>query len=173
MIRLILLLILLLLPGCKSQDLPENWRPLTKVVERPLNKIGGDYTTISPYLITTNLDAFNNKNPVELEALRRHEVTHAEEQETYIRSLDNPDSSFLSKRHIRMSQWLHKYVTDKDFRWGVEQRGYKAEMLYLMSRGHTLFPEVYAKILSGKTYMNMVSYEDALEWVHKVIRERR
>jgi hypothetical protein len=71
-----------------------------------------------------------------------------------------------------MSRWVQKYLTDKSFRWAVEQRGYKVDILYERAHGIRVIPEVYARILSGKTYNSMVSYDEALQWVRDVLGGR-
>ena len=95
-----------------------------------------------------------------------HERQHALEQEAYVGNATG------LIRASRMASWINKYLTDKDFRWGVEKRGYKADILYERSHGIWVIPEVYARILSGKTYNSMVSYEDALKWVKDVLSGR-
>jgi hypothetical protein len=161
--------IILTLAGCTTQALPESWDPLTTLVERgDLPGVGDTVvTTVSPNLYVRDIDDFLERYPegsVQHEALRRHEVEHAKEQEEFV-----GDATGI-KRQIRMSIWLKRYLTDKKFRLEVEKRGYKAEILYERSRGVYVPPEVYALILSGKTYGNMISYEEALEWVRKVYR---
>lgn len=71
-----------------------------------------------------------------------------------------------------MADWVRKYLTDKNFRWAVEKRGYKEDILYERTHGIRVIPEVYARILSGKTYNNMVSYDEALKWVRDVLSGR-
>lgn len=153
--------------GCASQKLPQNWEPLKRIVER--NHIEGFehvLTAVSPYLYTADLDWFNETYPegsIEHEALRKHEVQHALEQEVYV------DGATGAKRLARLAKWIHLYLTDKNFRWEAEKKGYKEEILYLKSQGHYIYPDAYARILSGKTYNNMVSYEVALEWIKAVL----
>ena len=153
--------------GCSTHPLPEDWKPLTTIVERgDLPGVGDTVvTTVSPNLYVRDIDDFLDRYPrgsVQHESLRRHELEHAKEQEAFI-----GDATGI-KRKIRMAQWIKKYLSDKKFRWEVEKKGYKAEILYERSRGVFTPPEVYAAILSGKTYGGMVSYAEALEWVRKV-----
>lgn len=153
--------------GCATQELPESWRPLTTVVERgDLPGVGdGVVTTVSPYLYTSDLDWFNERYPegsVDHEGLRRHELQHALEQEAYV------DGATGAKRALRLSDWIRKYLTNKSFRWEVEKRGYKADILY----NRRVNPEALAESLSGKTYNNMVTYEEALQWVRDVLSGR-
>jgi hypothetical protein len=163
--------LLISLEGCSTQELPESWRPLTTVVERgDLPGVGhGVVTTISPYLFTSDLDWFNERYPegsVDHESLRGHERTHALEQEEFIGDATG------ARRAAKMSRWVQKYLTDKSFRWAVEQRGYKVDILYERAHGIRVIPEVYARILSGKTYNSMVSYDEALQWVRDVLGGR-
>jgi hypothetical protein len=152
--------------------LPNDWAPLTHVIERnSLPGVGdGVATTLSPYLFVSDLDWFNEVYPegsVKHHALRIHEVQHALEQEKYA-----GDATGII-RSARLASWANRYLNDPEFRWAVEQKGYGAEIRYLMSRGAPIIPEHYASVLSGSTYNGMVSYEDALQWVWDVIRNRR
>jgi len=152
----------LMLAGCTSQQLPDNWHPLTRVVERTNIVVSPTVvTTVSPLLITGDLDWFNERYPVGSvahEALRRHEVQHAIEQEEY------PQGK---------AAWFYRYLRDKDFRWGVEQRGYKEAILYKRSQGQWINVEGLAATLSGNVYNNMVSFEDARKWVLDVLAGRQ
>ena len=157
--------------GCSTNRLPESWRPLKQLVERGgLPGVGGDVvTTISPNLYVRDIDKWLEDYPegsIQHEALRRHEVEHAKEQEAFI------DGATGMKRTIKMGKWISAYLRDKDFRWAVEKRGYKAEIQYERSRGIHYPAAFYAQILSGPTYNNMVSYEEALEWVINVFNGR-
>ena len=159
--------ILITLAGCATQELPESWKPLTKLVERKdLPGVGdGVVTTISPNLYVKDIDDFWEDYPigsVQHESLRRHELEHAKDQEEFI-----GDAKGIHRK-ARMTLWIKKYLTDKNFRWEVEKKGYKAGIQYERSMGVQINPEVYASILSGKTYNDMVSYEEALEWVRKI-----
>lgn len=154
--------------GCATQELPETWRPLKTVVERShIDGFESVITTVSPYLYTEDLDWFNETYPlgsIDHEALRRHEVQHAFNQEAYVGDATG------TKRLARLARWVHKYLTDKNFRWEVEKEGYKEEILYLKSQGQQINPEAYARSLSGRTYNSMVNYDTALEWVEAVLR---
>jgi hypothetical protein len=166
-----LLILILLLSGCSSQELPIDWAPLTAVIERSeLPTISNTaVTTVSPYLYVSDLEWFNKRYPEgsrEYHALRVHEVEHAKEQEAYI------DGATGIVRAARLSSWISKYLTNADFRWEIEQRGYKAEILYKLNYNVPFVPEHYAIILSSSVYREMVSYENALIWVWEVIRNR-
>jgi hypothetical protein len=56
--------------------------------------------------------------------------------------------------------------------WEAEKRGYKAGILHKRKFGLRVNPEALAKTLSGKAYNNMVSYEEALNWVRDVLNGR-
>ena len=171
MVRFFLSLILLFAISCSTQKLPESWFPLTTVVERGnIPGVGdGVVTTISPYLYTSDLDWFNERYPegsIDHNSLRVHELQHALEQEAYV------DGATGTIRATRLSDWIRKYLTSKSFRWEVEKRAYKVDILYKRKFGVTVNPEFLAKILSGNTYNGMISYEEALEWVRDVLNER-
>jgi hypothetical protein len=157
-----LILALLLLVGCTSQDLPDNWEPLTTVVERPdLPRVSKTVvTTVSPYLFVHDLDDFWEMYPegsVQLEALRRHEVFHAKRQEEY------PAGKIA---------WLKRYLTDKDFRWNEEKLGYREGWLHLRINGYRLNVDAVAKILSGSGYNHMTTYDEAKQWIIDVFSGR-
>lgn len=154
-----LALILFALTGCSSQPMPEDWAPITTIVER-LQPNEGVVTTISPFLIVKDIDEFWEKHPkgsAQLEALRRHETVHARSQESYANGKVN---------------WLIRYTTEKKFRWKEEKAGYKAGILYLHEQGFFIDPVKVAKILSGLTYGYMVSYEEAHQWALDVLMGR-
>lgn len=168
MARIFISLLLLVLAGCTSQPLPANWAPLTTVMERSdLLAPQGVVTTVSPNLYVSDLDWFNEhypENSLKHEALRRHECQHALEQEEYVGGATG------WKRTARLVSWINKYLSDKAFRLEVEKRGYKAEILYFRSQGLMINQDHYARVLSGSTYSNMISYEEALEWVKAVLQ---
>ena len=154
--------------GCTTQDLPESWRPITTLIERgDTPGVGeGIITTISPYLYTDSIDKFNEYYPegsISHEALRRHELEHARDQEAYI-----GDATGVLRKS-RITSWIYQYIHSKEFRWNVEKKGYKAEILYLKRMNMRISPAAYAFILSGETYRGMVSTEDALNWVNNVL----
>lgn len=168
MVRIFTSLLILTLIGCQSQPLPENWAPLTTVVERPdFLSSKGVVTTISPNLFTSDLDWFNEQYPegsVRHEALRRHERQHALEQEEWVGGVTG------WRRSAKLATWVKKYLADRQFRWEVEKRGYRESILHFRNNGYTINVEGYAKTLSGSSYNDMVSYEEALEWVKAVLR---
>jgi hypothetical protein len=153
---------LLVLGGCASSEMPKDWYPITTIIERPSlwGVESGTVTTISPYLIVQDIDKFWVQNPigsVQLEALRRHEVLHAERQEAYP----------LGKR-----EWLQRYILDKEFRWQEESAGWRLDLLYLLSHGYQINVDDIVNILSGKEYFNMVEPERARQWVLDVLAGR-
>lgn len=155
--------------GCATQKLPKSWEPLDRLVER--GKIPGLsdnlVTTVVPNLYVPSISEFNKKYPegsTAHEALRRHETEHAKEQKEFMGHGDG-----LTKL-ARLANWLRRYTFEKNFRWKVEQKGYKAQILYLRGMGQPVYPEALARILSGPSYHNMVGYEEALEWVKAVLR---
>lgn len=163
--RILAIILTLFLTACTTVDLPDNWAPITTLVER--EKLPGIsdavVTTISPYLFVTDIEKFWERFPkdgIEYEALRRHEVAHAVRQESYSGS---------------KASWLIKYSTDSYFRWQEEQKGYKEEITYLVKKGRW-WPwrtEVRAKTLSGPVYMNMTTYGKAKLWIEQVVKDAR
>lgn len=155
--------------GCATQELPESWYPLTTVVERKnLPGVPEDVvTTVTPYLYVSSLEWFEENYPdgsFYSEALRRHERQHALEQEAYI-----GEATGL-KRAVRLADWIQEYLTNKSFRWEVEKRGYREELLYLLSLNYPVDAAYFAEMLSSDVYKGMVDYDVALEWVEAVLR---
>lgn len=151
--------LVLLMTGCqfKTLELDEEWAPLELVSERPKMLAKGTIsTTIGHTLYVADLEVFQRDypegSPVYL-GLLKHEREH-------------------SRRQFKMglSKWLGKYLTDTEFQYAEEQRGY---YLGLTEPGVTWYPEVVARALAG--YWNalgqkMVTYERALEWARAVQR---
>ena len=151
----------LLMLGCTSAPMPADWAPITTIVERPSVPTLGDTTvsTVSPYLIVKDIDEFWEAYPVGspvLEALRRHEVIHAESQEAY-------DEGKIA--------WVKRYALDRSFRWDEEKRGWKEQILHLRNTGHLLNVGAIAEILSGKGY-DMINFAEARQWVLDVLAGR-
>lgn len=142
--------------GCTtSTPLDEKWLPLTEIVDRP----GSDswITTIGTKIYYAKVDEYLKKNPpgsIRFDSLLYHEQIHSKRQLDY-----------------GVKAWLFRYSHDTGFMWREEQLGWYAEILHRRSRGEVLYPEALAKTLSGyrnPVFQQMVSYEDALQWVHDV-----
>lgn len=158
-----LLLGLLGLAGCSSDvlRLDPRWAPLEEVVERPSLLFGrGTSTTIGPRLYVADLCSWERRYPegsVEREALLLHEQEHARRQLA-----------------LGLGRWLGRYLNDRAFMWGEEQRGWALELRHLQSRGRTILPIVVARELSGYRNLQgrMVNTGDALVFVLDVLAGR-
>jgi hypothetical protein len=155
----------ILLVGCSTQSMPDEWDPITTLVERPaIDGVGSSViTTIQPYLYVEDIKSFWKNFPkgsVEYEALRRHEVTHAKRQKGY---------------KWGTTSWLAQYLTSKKFRWKEEKAGYKEGITHLVKNGRwqSWRTEAKARTLSGPVYANMVSFEEAKAWVLEIVREAK
>lgn len=159
--RLTRLLPLVLLVGCvdyAGQALPEEWRPLERIQERPAMLAKGSIsTTIGKTLYVANLAKWFQKHPpgsIRYRAILRHEQEHSRRQ---------------LKRGV--VAWLAQYVYDRDFMWLEERIGYfyaitvrqrGGEQINVLGLANTLHNY---KNLAG----NMVSVDEALDWVNAVI----
>lgn len=157
--RFIALLLVLICIGCNSHQLDPKWAPLKSVVEVSHLPVG-DHTvvTLSPYLLTKDLDLFLETRPpnsVNFTALMLHEQTHAIRQENY------PDGK---------SKWLYKYATDSSFRWEEEKAGFRKEIQYQLGNGRVVYVKNLAAALS-QNYNDMVSFDEAQAWIESVIAE--
>jgi hypothetical protein len=152
----LLLLVLLPLTGCfKTFELDKTWAPLVKISERPdmlaKNTVS---TTIGSTIYVGNIDQWFERNPLgspQFIGLMKHEQEH-------------------SKRQFKKGvfTWLAKYLSDVEFMWSEEQRGY---YLAFTTPGYRYDPRQRARNMSN--YKNavgkrMVSYEDALQWIYDV-----
>lgn len=67
-----------------------------------------------------------------------------------------------------IDDWILKYLFDKKFRWEEEKLAYAAEWEYMIKNGYKYSEghhRMWAEILSSKTYGDMVSFEEAYQWV--------
>jgi len=125
-----LLLILLLLAGCKTYDLGPEWKPLTTVIQRPSLPFASDSatTTMGSHVYVVNLEGWLLTYPpgsVEFVALMRHEREHARRQYRY---LGLPGE-------LALSAWIARYLTDREFMWAEEQAGFYQALKWLQAAG--------------------------------------
>lgn len=86
-----------------------------------------------------------------------HETTHARRQ-----------------FDMGIDKWVFLYLFDKKFRWEEEKLAYEAEWTYMAENGYQYADghhRMWAEILSGKTYRNMVSFEEAYSWVSTTMKK--
>lgn len=150
------LAVVVTLLGCNSSrlELDPEWRPLEVVIEADIPLVSDTaITTIGRTIFVKDLDAWLLDYPVgstQFRALLMHERAHSQRQ------ADN-------------SLWYFNYLADKDFRWEEEKLGWELEIRHLAAMGVAQQPEVYAAMLANN-YSNMVSYQEALEWVRSLFR---
>jgi hypothetical protein len=159
---LIVLLILLSLLGCSNLehlDLDPKWAPLDEIHERPdMLGFSSTTTTIGHTVYVADLDRWLLEHPVGsplFDAVLLHEQVHA------VRQLEHG-----------VSFWIARYLTDAEFMWDEEQRGWYVELRHLRYRG--LQVDVGGVARNLHHYENllgqqMVSYEDAVVWVQAVL----
>jgi hypothetical protein len=63
-----------------------------------------------------------------------------------------------------------RYYLDRRFRWRVESWGYRREFWVYLKLGYSPDPTYYARVLSGKLYGFMVSYDEALTWTERTLQ---
>ena len=176
--RLTLLLLLVLPAGCvksdkkegaesaktmavrvyKSMDLPEKWRPLEQVRERPeMLAPKTRSTTIGKTLYVADLHEWLEKYPPlswRWKAALRHEQEHSRRQ--------------LKKGVLG---WIAKYAYDRAFMWLEEQIGWYWEIKLLRQGGHQInVPALAATLHDYKNLTGrMVSAADAVAWINLVL----
>lgn len=156
----IILCSLILLVGCNadSLELDDRWAPLELITERPDMLASADVvTTIGHTMYVEDLDRWLLTHPIDsprFNATLLHERVHS------VRQLD-----------MGVTEWLARYVTDTDFMWDEESRGWY-ETLREWQRTRVQFsPEGVAQTLAN--YRNiagpMISYQEALTWIRDVL----
>jgi hypothetical protein len=153
--RLFVLLLALLVSGCSAPQykLGPEWEPLEKIVERDLPLVSDTaVTTIGKTLYTTDLKKFLARDAREVHGVLLHEQEHSRRQ------LD-----------VGTLPWMWNYLINSDFRWEEEKAGWKLQIQFCDMMGLRHSSEYYASILSNDGY-DMVSYNEALEWVKSLRR---
>lgn len=152
------ILCLLLLSGCTTHPIPEHFRPLEELSERPWWLGGESLTTIHTTAWVRDIDAFLRRKP-EGSALYNgimiHERIHS-----------------LRMGNIFTTGWfILQYAFSTDFMWEEESIGWYFQLIYLKKKGFMMTPEYTANFLQG-VYTNltgsMISFEDAKQWVEDV-----
>ena len=147
------LVILLLLAGCSTIDLPPEYHPL-KTVREGLTPSSTTVWTFGDTVTVSNLDKYKDlSNPI-VKSVLAHERDHA----------------FRQKEMGKWS-WSRKYFTNKSFRKQEELRGWYFQLKALQAQGQTVHPPTVAKILS-RNYMNMMGYQEAEQWVVDVLNNK-
>lgn len=150
-----LALVLALLAGCSSVDLPEEFLPLTTLAEgNPLGSTAA--TTIGETVYVQDLDDWRGRlGELRVRALLQHERIHA-----------------IRQAEAGVGLWLARYLSSRSFAWREERLGWFVQIQALRAGGETVNPEGIAKILSDYKHPlgELVSYEEALGWVQDVLR---
>lgn len=155
------LLTMITTSGCATKVHPveERFRPLERIKESVLRP-GTGITTIGRTARVNDLDDWLAKHPPggpRYDALLLHEREHTLRQEAY-----------------GLNAWLSRYMTDLDFMWAEEARGWYIQLMEYRRRGLRVNVSGVAKILAG--YRNfagrMISEEDALKWIQDVLSGR-
>lgn len=157
--RGLLILAALALTACAGDRdrLDERWTPLRYVQEGgpvPLGLPDSGARTVGDTVHVQNLGAFYAALPgVLLEAQLAHEQVHAQRQ-----AADG------------VMAWLSRYLTDRDFAWREEQRGWEAQIRYLREHGQRVDIGAVAKAMAKYwgPWGRLVSEEDALRWAAAV-----
>lgn len=152
-----LLLILCLLAGCKSAELPEEFRPLQRISEG--NPFGKHLVTT----LGTTVYVGDDLDPYVMEpmgaryrAILLHERVHSERQ---------------GEHFWEWIPWVLHYLVDQDFAWKEEQLGWYAEIKELQRLGQAVIPEHIAQKLSNYD-PKIVGYTEARMWVLDVLAGR-
>lgn len=170
--KLLVLVLLLGLGGCKSMDKTDDgrpvvhpldavWRPLVDVRERPsiVRNVGSDTatTTVGRHCYVRDLEEWLTRvvpgSPKYL-ALMRHEQEHSRRQLDY--------GLFL---------WIARYSYDREFALLEEQIGYYYEITERRRLGNPMNVDVTAVVLSRYENLagRLISFEDARAWILSVL----
>jgi hypothetical protein len=136
----------------------DRWPPLERIEQRPeVGFYGTDMATIATtsYVVDINtwLRKYRPESP-EFHARLRHEQEHARHQAKY-----------------GVLGWVAKYMSDREFMWAAEQRGWFYQLDFLRRLNDKLNPERYAgEIVRQRNLLgSMVEFKVALAWVKKVL----
>lgn len=142
------LLFLALLAGCKTVDLPEQYRPLTTLSE---GNFLGDHTatTVGTTVYVEDLSDWDLADP-KIHAVLLHERVHA------VRQLDSGVAS-----------WAWDYLTDPDFAWAEEKLGWAVQIAEWRRVGIQWDARALAKVLHNYPHPlgPIVSEEEAYQWL--------
>jgi hypothetical protein len=160
-VRNLLLVLLVTLVGCAGREhkLDASYAPLDRITERPNVGIAETaVTTIGDTVYVVDLKkwlAENAPGSLTYHATLLHEQEHARRQ--------------FDRGLVR---WLASYMTDSDFMWREEQRGWYLELRALRAGGANILVDVVAdslasyKTITGK---DMVKFDAAKAWVQAVL----
>lgn len=158
--RTLVLSIVLMLTACSSRehDLDDVYAPLEQIRERP-NLVLSEtaITTIGESAYVVDLKDWLGRHPegsLTYRAILLHEQEHSERQRGGVVG------------------WIGRYITDKDFMWKEEQRGWHLELTTLRNGGANINVDGVANALSKYktiTGERMVSFADAKVWVTQVL----
>lgn len=162
MTRSLLLSLVIAVGGCSAgaHPLEARWAPLEVVLERPPLLSPGATTTIGAQVYVADLDAWLRRYPdgsPAQEALLLHEREHS-----------------LRQGARGIGPWLRLYLNDRRFMWAEEQRGWYLELRHLQRSGRPIVAvEVATRLARYRNLQGrMVSFADALAWVHDVLSGR-
>lgn len=165
--------LLVLLAGCTTQSLPDEWSPLSKLVERPsIPGVHADtVTTRGSSVYVEDLQEFDRLWPpgsVERKALLTHEREHARRQFRY-EGLPG---------EVALNAWVARYLTDHEFMWQEEQVGWYWEIRILFKAGKWTQDDTkqiaHSMSHNYRTVMGkrMVSFAEAKAWIELVLQDR-
>ncbi len=150
---LTLLVLLLIMAGCTTHPIPERYRPLEELSQRPWWLGGNAMTTIGTTLWVRDIDSYLRRKP--------------EGGALYVGDMIHERIHSLRMGNIFSTGWfLLQYIFSTDFMWEEERIGWYFQIIYLKSKGLLMTPEYTATFL--QTYDNltghMISREDAVQW---------
>lgn len=159
-----LLVLVLFVVGCSGREhkLGDTYRPLDRIAERPdVGVAATAATTIGDTVYVVDLKGWLGANPpgsLAFHATMLHEQEHARRQ-----------------AKAGLVKWLASYVTNADFMWAEEQRGWYLELRALRGGGANILVDVVAASLADYktlTGARMVSFGEAKTWVEAVLRSQ-
>ena len=152
----------LLASGCASHPVPEHFRPVTDIAQRPI-EIGDSITMLNTTVWVNNLDEYLKRKP-EGSPLYNGDMIHERIHSIRMDGL------------LGTIAFVTEYLFSTDFMWEEESIGWYYELMYLRTKG-IVKPFAYTASFLSKGYSNlfgseMISYEDALQWVKDVYAGR-
>lgn len=159
MTRFALALLLALAAGCSSHKLADSYRPLERIREG--NPLGSSVaTTLGTTVWVADLEDWLEERPEgspRYEAVLMHERVHAQEQ--------------LERGVLA---WTARYLSDPDFAWEAEKRGWAVQLRVLQRRGQQINAGGVAKALDNYKVPggDLCDWQEALQFVRDVLAGR-
>lgn len=150
------LLIVLLLAGCQSVNLDDEWLPLEQIKQNPAIATSETVmVTIGETVYVADLDKWlADHSGARLDAILKHEQLHSERQHA-----------------MGVTLWLGRYAVDPEFMWREESFGWYLQLKHYQRAGLRVNVDGVAQILASYENLGgqMIDYPSAKQWVLEVL----